>query len=217
MPRTKQKLVIIGASGQGKVAGEVAQMCGSYASIVYLDNDTTIKSCLAYPVVGQTNEWKSFDDDVVFFVAIGNNAVRQKVSEEIGIGRLVTLIHPDASISSHATLGKGCIVMAQAVVGVEAVISDGCIINTGATVDHESILSSFVHLSPRVSLGGQTSIGLRSWLGIGAVVSNNIDIASDVLVGAGGVVVRHIGQSGTYVGVPVKLLQEKKSTGVQHA
>lgn len=216
MARTKQKLVIIGAGGHGKVVGEIAQLSGEFSEIVYLDNDHSIKSCLSYPVVGQTKDWRSFDASVKFFVAIGGNSTRQKVSEEIGLDRLAILVHPDASISPSTTIGRGCVVMAQAVVGVEANVGDGCIVNTAATVDHECVLSDFVHLSPGVNLGGQVSIGSRSWIGIGATVINNIDITGDVLVGAGGVVVRDLVQPGTYVGVPVALVQKKPSR-VQHA
>lgn len=215
MARTKQKLVIIGAGGHGKVVGEIAMLSGDYDEIVYLDNDTGLTSCLSYPVVGPTADWRLFGDDVKFFVAIGGNLTRQKMSEEIGLDRLVTLVHPGASVSSSAVLGRGCLVTAQSHIGVEAKIGDGCIVNTGATIDHECAISDFVHLGPGSNLGGQVRVGLRSWIAINAAVINNIDVTNDVIVGAGGMVVRDIAQSGTYVGVPVSLVQ-KKPVGVRN-
>lgn len=41
-------------------------------------------------------------------------------------------------------------------------------------------------------------------MGIGSIVKNNVTIWEDVIVGAGGVVVKDINESGTYVGMPVK-------------
>ncbi len=41
-------------------------------------------------------------------------------------------------------------------------------------------------------------------MGIGSVVSNNINITSGCKVGAGAVVVKDIDETGTYVGVPAR-------------
>ena len=47
-------------------------------------------------------------------------------------------------------------------------------------------------------------MGEKTWIGIGSVVSNNIDICSDCMIGAGAVVVKNIDESGTYIGVPAR-------------
>lgn len=53
-------------------------------------------------------------------------------------------------------------------------------------------------------LAGAVKVGRGSWLGIGSIVSNNVNIISDSKIGAGAVVVRDITEPGTYVGVPVR-------------
>ena len=75
---------------------------------------------------------------------------------------------------------------------------------SGAIVEHDNKIGNFVHISPRVVLGGTVTIGECSHIGIGASVSNNINITSNVVVGAGAVVVKNIEKRGTYVGVPVR-------------
>jgi len=47
-------------------------------------------------------------------------------------------------------------------------------------------------------------VGKGLWLGIGSVISNNINITSGCMVGAGTVVVRDITEAGTYVGTPAR-------------
>ncbi len=47
-------------------------------------------------------------------------------------------------------------------------------------------------------------VGNGTWIGAGAVVSNNVSICGEVTVGAGAVVVKDITESGTYVGVPAR-------------
>ena len=47
-------------------------------------------------------------------------------------------------------------------------------------------------------------VGKGSWLGIGSIVSNNINIASGMQSGCWSVVVKDITKPGIYVGVPVR-------------
>ena len=47
------KLIIIGASGHGKVIADIAVNLG-YENIVFLDDDAEIKECAGFPVVGKT-------------------------------------------------------------------------------------------------------------------------------------------------------------------
>lgn len=66
------------------------------------------------------------------------------------------------------------------------------------------MIEEYVHISPEVHLAETVSIGKSSWIGIGSVVSNNINITSGCMVGAGAVVVKDITEAGTYVGVPAR-------------
>jgi acetyltransferase-like isoleucine patch superfamily enzyme len=51
------------------------------------------------------------------------------------------------------------------------------------------------------------SVGADTWVGIGAVVSNNLSICGGCMIGAGTVVVRSITESGTYVGIPARRIK----------
>lgn len=100
--------------------------------------------------------------------------------------------------------------MANAVINPGSRVGRGCIINTGATVDHDCVLEDFVHVSPGAHVAGSVFIGSRTWVGIGGIISNNLTICADCIVGAGAVVVRNIDQPGIYVGAPART---NKTTG----
>lgn len=51
--------------------------------------------------------------------------------------------------------------------------------------------------------GGTVQIGTETWIGIGAVVSNNIDICKECIVGAGALVIRNIYIPDIYYGNPI--------------
>jgi acetyltransferase-like isoleucine patch superfamily enzyme len=94
--------------------------------------------------------------------------------------------------------------MAGVVINSSTKIGKGCIINTSSSLEHDNVIEDYVHISPGVRLAGTVRIGKGSWLGIGSVVSNNVNICSGCKVGAGAVVVKDITEPGTYVGVPVR-------------
>ena len=62
------KLIIIGASGHGKVIADIAVKNG-YQEIVFLDDNESVKECAGYPVIGKTAEAVFMDGDKI--VAIG--------------------------------------------------------------------------------------------------------------------------------------------------
>lgn len=195
------RLVIIGASGHGKVIADIAVKCG-YKDIVFLDDNENVKDCAGFPVVGKVLDAKTMKDDKI--VAIGNAEIRQKIQSQLY--NLVTLIHPNAIVSRRVKIGEGTVVMAGAVINSDVAIGKGSIINTGASVDHDCKLGDFVHVSVGAHVAGTVSIGRKTWVGAGATVSNNVSICDNCMIGAGAVVVKSIEEKGTYVGVPVKCI-----------
>lgn len=194
-----KKLVIIGASGHGKVIADIAVKNG-YKNIVFLDDNADIKECAGFPVIGKTEEAKNIDADKI--VAIGNAKIRERIQRELD--GVVTLIHPSAVISRRVEIGNGSVVMAGAVINSDAIIGRGCIINTGASVDHDCKIEDYVHVSVGTHVAGTVEIGKRTWVGAGVTVSNNVNIARNCMIGAGAVVIKDIDKSGTYIGVPAR-------------
>ncbi len=193
------RLTIIGASGHGKVAADIAARCG-YDHIEFLDDDETITQCGIWPVVGTTN--KQIKND--YFVAIGNAAIRKKLIEKFKGNIVATLIHPQAIIADDVKIGSGSIVMAGAVINPGAIIGEGCIINTSSSVDHDCNVGDYAHISVGAHLSGTVDVGKKTWIGAGAVVSNNIRVCDECMIGAGAVVIKNIDEPGTYIGVPAK-------------
>lgn len=198
---TVKRLVIIGASGHGKVIADIARKNG-YKEIVFLDDDESVHECGGYPVIGKSSEAGTIDADII--IGIGNAGVRKTIQESVDKNKIVTLIHPDAVVAEDVVMGAGTVVMAGAVINPGTHIGKCCIINTCSSVDHDCKVGDYVHISVGSHLCGTVSVGNETWIGAGATVSNNVNICSDCMIGAGAVVIKDIKESGTYVGVPVK-------------
>ncbi len=202
------RLVFIGASGHGKVCGEIARLSGKYDEILFLDKNKKLTECGAHPVVGEDYE-QYVNEDTEFFVSIGRADIRQRIQEELlGSGaKLATLIHPDSVVSRDCSLGVGCVVMAGAVINAETNIGIGTIVNTCSSIDHDCRIGDYCHIAVGSHICGSVTIGNSSWIGAGATVSNNLEISGNCMIGAGAVVVKDIKEGGTYVGMPARAMQ----------
>ena len=193
-----RKLIIIGAGGHGRVIADAASLCG-YEDIAFLDD-------AAANAVGKVASFPQYIHEADFIVAIGNNAIRKRICEEIIAvgGQLASVIHPAATVAKGVTIGRGVAVMAGAVINVGAVIGDGVIVNTCSSIDHDCVIDGYVHVSVGARLAGTVCIGERTFVGAGSMVINNTNVCADCMIGAGAVVVKDITVAGTYVGVPAR-------------
>lgn len=201
----KNKIIIIGASGHGKVVADIAKL-NSYKEILFLDDDNSKKTNGKYTVAGTTKDIESYIEEYDFIVGIGNNSIRKRITNELlklGITQTV-LIHPSAVTDETVSIGKGTVVMANAVINAESIIGSSCIINTATTIDHDCVIKDYVHVSPGVHIAGTVNVEEESWLGIGSTVINNINIGRKCIIGASGLVNKDIEEPGTYVGIPVR-------------
>ena len=126
----KEQLVIIGASGHGKVVADIARKVG-YTDIVFLDDNPAVSKCGEYRVIGNSSMINELDAD--FVVAIGNANIRKRFHDRLLKEKknIVTLIHPNAVIGERVSIGRGTVIMAGVVINPDAEIGQGCIINTG--------------------------------------------------------------------------------------
>lgn len=202
-----KSVVIIGASGHGKVIADIIVNSGDRV-LGFLDdaNDIQGKKIIGFPVLGKIADYDNYRD-CEFVIAIGNPYVREKISHELPV-KWYKAIHPTAVISSlDVEIGEGTVIMANAVVNPSAKIGKHCIINTGAIVEHDNILEDYVHLSPNVTLAGIVKVGKSTHIGAGSCTKQVLNIASDCVIGAGSVIVKDITENGTYVGVPARKIK----------
>ncbi|OOQ92651.1 acetyltransferase [Bacillus cereus] len=202
----KRKLLIIGASGHGKVVADIALKMNKWKEILFLDDNENIKTSMGIEVIGKSMDVFKYMNDCDFFIGIGNNSIREDIQSKLEAkgASLPTLIHPSAVIGEQVELAAGTIVMAGCVINCCTKIGKGCIINTSSIIEHDNLIENYVHISPGVNLAGTVKIGKGTWLGIGSTVSNNINVVSGCNIGAGTIVIRDITEAGTYVGVPAR-------------
>ncbi|WP_422847849.1 NeuD/PglB/VioB family sugar acetyltransferase [Acidovorax sp. M14] len=151
----------------------------------------------------------SLAEDLCGAVAIGRQGPdRLRVLREfIGRGlRVPVLLHPAASVSPSAVLGRGSQVLAHAVVAAGARLGDACIVNHKASVDHECHLADSVTVAPGATLCGNVQVGQDVFIGAGATILPRITIGAGAMVGAGAVVTRDVPVGAVVVGNPARVV-----------
>jgi sugar O-acyltransferase (sialic acid O-acetyltransferase NeuD family) len=143
-----------------------------------------------------------------WILGIGDLALRRAIVQRLADAPAAALpvVHPDASISPTAALGRGVFVGPRAVVHPRARVEAHAIINSGAIVEHDCIVGENAHLAPGAVLGGGAVVGPDALVGIGSRILPTLSIGRGAVVGAGAVVVRDVAPGEVVVGVPARPL-----------
>lgn len=97
----KEKVIIIGASGHGKVVADVVIQAGDQV-IGFLDDNTDIgDTFVGFPVLGTVDNFADYLDSK-FIVAIGNAEIRESIVKKIARS---VLVHSNTSQSSNIRYG----------------------------------------------------------------------------------------------------------------
>jgi UDP-perosamine 4-acetyltransferase len=211
-------IIGLGAGGHAQVIIEILKQDKSFRIIGLLDprKDLWNKKIWDIPVLGDDHLLPEIVHNKApfFFIGLGSIAdthprksLYQKVSA-FGI-EPVNVIHPQATISETAELGRGVTVMAGAIISAGAFFGENVIINTGAIIDHNCTIGNHVHIATGACLAGTVSVGDCCHIGTGARVIQDIHIGENVTVGAGAVVINNIPSNVTVAGCPAKIIKNK--------
>lgn len=212
-------VVIVGAGGHGKVVLDILREAGKHNPIGFIDADTTLSGTRVggLPVFGPANQLPKLRAKKITaaIIAIGDNRARQTYAVMLSEHNfeLINAIHPTASVSRSAVVGRNIVIAAQAVICAEAKIGDSAIINTAAVVDHECEIFPGAHVCPTAALAGRVRIGEAAFIGIGAKIIPCVTVGQHAIIGAGAVVISDVPDDATAVGVPARIIK----TTARHA
>jgi acetyltransferase EpsM len=205
-------VILIGMGGHSKVVADIARRCG-HEILGFLDDREPQQPNPLYlgPVAAAATVACGADTQLA--VAIGDNAIRQKIVQSLRGFPLsfATLVDPSAILGSNVQIGAGSVVMPGAILNADAQVGCHAIINTAATVDHDGAVGDFAHLSPGVHLAGAVQVGAGAHLGTGALAIPGVRIGAWATIGAGAAVIRDIPEAAVAVGVPAVVKKFKNS------
>lgn len=211
-----KELYIIGSGGFGRevawLVERINQETPMWELVGFIDDNQSTwgTSCNGYQVVGGTDVLNDIQHDVWVVCAVGAAKTRKNIIEKVmhlEHVNFATLVDPSVIFSNSVKIGEGTIVCAGSILTVNIDVGRHVIINLDCTLGHDDIIEDFVTIYPSVNVSGNVHVGAGTELGTGSKIIQGIDIFSDVILGAGAVVSKTLGEAGTYVGVPVKKIK----------
>ena len=201
-------MILIGYSGHAFVIHGIVTAAGKKIT-GYCDNEEKQYNPFVLPYLGTENSEAALSAFSAngFFIAIGDNAIREKIYHALAAKNLfaVNVVHPSAVIDPSAILAaSGVMVAANAVINPLVKIGTGVICNTGCVIEHECAIGNFAHIAPGAVLCGNVKVGANSFVGANAVVKQGVIIGNNVMIGAGAVVLKNVPDNVTIIGNPAK-------------
>ena len=206
-----KNLIIIGAGGMGREIYDLATFCKGYNKDYvikgFLDNSIdALKTFNGYPPVISTIDNYIIEEDDVFICSMGN-VIEKKKNIQIILdkdGEFINLVHPDAFIGKNTKIGKGCILLKNAYIGVDCVIDDYVLIQISAIIGHDVKVGKYSRVDNFVVCVGGTELKEEATVHTSSVINHKVIVERNAIVGACSFVIRKVKENTSVYGNPAK-------------
>jgi sugar O-acyltransferase (sialic acid O-acetyltransferase NeuD family) len=209
-------VVIYGAGGLGCLVQDILLQRATNRPVAFLDSNPAKHGQIVMGLLvrGGTERIERLRDEGVtgVIVAIGDSVTRVALAETLATRglRLISAIHPSASIAPSAALGEHLIIGARVTICVHARIGAHSVLSAGSIAEHDNQVGRGVFLGPAVRLAGTVTVEDFATLGIGASVIPGRRVGRGARVHPGAVVIHDVPRAATVGGIPAT------STGGQY-
>lgn len=171
---SKEKLLLVGAGGFGRVVSEQARLTYDCA---FVDDgfDVGAEIC-GITVVGRLSELESLRGEYgKLIVAIGNNTLRERIYQKaLALGyTFPNIVCSSGYISPYARLGWGCVILNNAVVQNGATVGNGVLLNPGVEIHHDSFVGDYSLIYTNSVVRTGANVGKCVRIGSNVTISNN--------------------------------------------
>ena len=178
---SKEKLLLVGAGGFGRMVAEQAML--QYDCAFADDGQAVGIEICGIPVVGKIRDLPKLHTSYkLLVVGIGNNQFRAQVYEkakELDY-TFPNIIAPSAYISPYAKLGCGCVVLQNACVQNGAVVGNGVLLNAGTEVHCDAAVGDYALIYTNSVIRTGAVVGRYARIGSNCTICNNITVSDGV-------------------------------------
>lgn len=206
--KTDKTLVVLGAGGFSAEVVEAAEFAGWTVAALY-DDDAAAKGrvVMGRPCLGPISDFEQGAKGA-YFMAIGTNEVRQRLSARLASAGHVAIavIDPRSAVSRSAVVGAGAYIAARAFVGPQAKVGQHAIVNVGVSIGHDAMLGDYSQICPGGRVSGYAVLGEGAFMGSNAVLGPGGVMGEWSKLGAASFANRTVVARTLAVGVPARTI-----------
>jgi sugar O-acyltransferase (sialic acid O-acetyltransferase NeuD family) len=187
-------LLLVGAGGHACSCIEAIESTGLAIKGLVDCTDRVGQHVLGYPILGIDDDLpdllRNCDGALVTVGQIRSPDVRIRLYRQLEqLGACMPVIMArSATVSRHASLGAGSIVLHGAIVNAAASVGVNVIVNSRALIEHDARIGDHCHIATGAIVNGGARVGEGSFIGSGAVIGEGVAIGARCIIGAGNTV-----------------------------
>jgi sugar O-acyltransferase (sialic acid O-acetyltransferase NeuD family) len=191
------KLALFGYGGHAR---EVAAQIGEPVTF-YVDDEYANDVAKPISEFNPNEEW--------MIVAVGESKDRKAIVDKLPKEtKYFTFIHPSVQImDDNIEVGEGSFIGANSILTTNIKLGKHALLNRGNHIGHDCVIGDYFSAMPGAIVSGNVTIGDCVYIGTNSSIKEKMIVCNGVVVGSNAVVVKHIIESGTYVGVPAKKIK----------
>ena len=173
----KEKLLLVGAGGFGRVVSETATL--KYDCAFVDDGQAVGAEICGIPVIGNLADLPELRKEYgLLVVGIGNNQFRAQVYEKAKAFGYVfpNIVAPSAYISPFAEVGCGCVLMQNACVQNGASVGNGVLLNAGTEVHCDAAVGDYALSYANSVIRTGATVGNFARIGSNCTICNNATV-----------------------------------------
>ena len=174
---SKEKLLLVGAGGFGRMVAEQAML--QYDCAFVDDGQAVGTEICGIPVIGNLANLPELRKDYgLLVVGIGNNQFRARVYEKAkALGYMFpNIIAPSAYISPFSKVGCGCVLMQNACIQNGSAVGNGVLMNAGTEVHCGATVEDYVLLYTNSTVRTGAKVGTCVRIGGNVTICNNATV-----------------------------------------
>jgi sugar O-acyltransferase (sialic acid O-acetyltransferase NeuD family) len=184
-----------------------------YQCIGFLDDDDKKWGTVIHdvPVLGGLDSVSQYKDAFLIngIASPSSFWIRKEIADRIAVSteRFETIVHPTASVSPLAKLGRGVIIFQNATITTNVTVGDHTYILPNSVLSHDSIIGNYTCVAGGVIVCGNVTIGETCYLGANSTIKQGVTIGDQCLIGMGSVVVDDVQNNSVVAGNPAHFLR----------
>lgn len=212
---------LVGAGGYGREVMPLAYSSLKFelnerrAKLIFVAEDIKDESSVNGYSVISLEKFLLLSNPKKFNVAIGDSAVRQRISEvflKLGI-EAFPVKSDNAVVMDNNEIGPGSILSPFVTITSNVKIGSFFHANIYSYIAHDCVIGDYVTFAPSVKCNGNVLIEDHAYIGTGAIIKqgmkgNPLVIGQGAVVGMGAVVTKSVAPYTTVIGNPARPIQK---------